>query len=380
MHPLSEPFVFRRTGLEVKNRCVLAAMTNKQSQEDGVLSQDEIAWLKARSSGGFGIVTTAAAHVHEDGKGWNGEMGVWSDEHLTGLTQLAQELRQDGSVGLVQLFHGGMRAPESLTGKQPVSASINALGAGLGESRAMEEQEILDTVQAFGKAAQRCETAGFHGVELHGAHGYLIAQFLRKRHQSPRRPLGGRWRPPTSVPERHCRGRSPTHIAHLLGGDSFVSRIDVHAVLNLRTPSKPWICVWNSTSISFMSPVGISQNRPLMAELNNLTRHGSAKRINGKLPLISTGGVWNAQEAKMLCEQGADLVGVARAGIAHPDWPTYLEDGENTPKRPPFSADELEKAALSPVFVEYMRRWDGFVVRKRPCRDSNAGSWLRRPG
>ena len=105
-----------------------------------------------------------------------------------------------------------------------------------------------------------------------------------------------------------------------------------------------------------------------------------SKRINGKLPLISTGGVWNAQEAKMLCEQGADLVGVARAGIAHPDWPTYLEDGENTPKRPPFSADELEKAARALSLWSTCGVGTGLLNRKRPCRDSNAGSWLRRPG
>lgn len=360
MHPLSEPFVFRRTGLEVKNRCVLAAMTNKQSQEDGVLSQDEIAWLKARSSGGFGIVTTAAAHVQEDGKGWNGEMGAWSDEHLPGLTQLARELRQDGSVGLVQLFHGGMRAPESLTGKQPVSASINVLGAGLGESRAMEKQEILDTVQAFGKAAQRCETAGFHGVELHGAHGYLIAQFLGKGTNRRDDRWGGdgarRQAFLSAIVEAVRQRTSPTFLVGIrlspelsscgIELEDALETLDLCLELDLDFIH---VSCWDFTKQA--SYGGIEQ--PYTAWFS--------KRINGKLPLISTGGVWNAQEAKMLCEQGADLVGVARAGIAHPDWPTYLENGENTPKRPPFSADELEKAALSPVFVEYMRRWDGFV-------------------
>ena len=126
----------------VHNRTVLAAMTNKQSHDNGVLSEDEIAWLEARSEGGFGIITTAATHVEEDGQGWEGEFGTWSDELLEGLTQLATAIHQHGGFGLAQLFHGGMRAPERLTGLQPKSASENELGHGLGQSRAMTSAEI----------------------------------------------------------------------------------------------------------------------------------------------------------------------------------------------------------------------------------------------
>ena len=91
---------------------------------------------------------------------------------------MAQAIAQHGAVGLAQLFHGGMRAPKALTGLQPMSASENDLGRGLGQSRAMTDQDIHEVVSGFGDAARRCEQAGFHGVELHGAHGYLIAHFL----------------------------------------------------------------------------------------------------------------------------------------------------------------------------------------------------------
>ena len=86
----SEPFVLPRTGIAVANRCVLAAMTNKQSHEDGSLSDEEIHWLTMRAKGGFGIVTTAAANVTETGRGWDGEMGVWGDHQLPGLTKMAE--------------------------------------------------------------------------------------------------------------------------------------------------------------------------------------------------------------------------------------------------------------------------------------------------
>ena len=77
------------TGLSVRNRTVLAAMTNKQSDEDGTLSDDEINWLLRRAEGGFGSVTTAASHVHPSGKSWEGEMGVWGDHHIPRLKELA---------------------------------------------------------------------------------------------------------------------------------------------------------------------------------------------------------------------------------------------------------------------------------------------------
>jgi len=89
------------TGASVRNRTVLAAMTNKQSEEDGTLSDDEINWLLGRAEGGFGIITTAASHVHPSGKSWEGEMGVWGDHHIDGLTRLADEIRKRDALSLV---------------------------------------------------------------------------------------------------------------------------------------------------------------------------------------------------------------------------------------------------------------------------------------
>ena len=81
-------------------------MTNKQSSEDGTLSEDEINWLLMRADGGFGIITTAATHVVPEGQGWKGEMGVWGDHHVPGLTRLATGIRERGAISLAQIFHG----------------------------------------------------------------------------------------------------------------------------------------------------------------------------------------------------------------------------------------------------------------------------------
>jgi 2,4-dienoyl-CoA reductase-like NADH-dependent reductase (Old Yellow Enzyme family) len=76
---------------------------------------------------------------------------------------------------------------------------------------------------------------------------------------------------------------------------------------------------------------------------------------------MTTGGIWTGDDAMKAVQQGGDFVGVARAGIAHPDWPRYLADGSEEPSRPPFTEESLAKASLNQTFIEYMRRWDGFV-------------------
>ena len=78
--------------------------------------------------------------------------------------------------------------------------------------------------------------------------------------------------------------------------------------------------------------------------------------------MISTGAVWSAKDAQYVIDEGADLVGVARVGIAYPDWPKYLSDISYSPEKPPFSESHLLEADLSPIFVEYMRAWKGFVI------------------
>ena len=83
----SDSFIFNRTGHKIRNRAVLAAMTNKQSHSDGTLSDSEMKWLTRRAKGGFGIITTAAAHISKDGQGWNGELGLFDDMHIDNLTK-----------------------------------------------------------------------------------------------------------------------------------------------------------------------------------------------------------------------------------------------------------------------------------------------------
>ena len=122
---LFQPMTFLH-GPAMKNRLMLAPLTNLQSHVDGTLSEDEYRWLTFRAKGGFGLTMTCAAHVQRVGQGFPGQLGIWSDDHLEGLTRLAAGIKTHDSLAVVQLHHAGMRSPREIIGQEPVCPSDNA--------------------------------------------------------------------------------------------------------------------------------------------------------------------------------------------------------------------------------------------------------------
>ncbi|MFO0475497.1 MAG: NADH:flavin oxidoreductase, partial [Alphaproteobacteria bacterium] len=173
MTSLFDPMAFQH-GPTQKNRFALAPLTNLQSHKDGTLSDDEFRWLTLRAKGGFGMTMTCASHVQAVGLGFPGQLGIFGDEHIEGLTRLATAIRAENSLAIVQLHHAGMRSPEAMIGTKPVCPSDNAeTGA-----RGLSLPEVEQLRDDFIAAAIRAEKAGFDGVELHGAHGYILCQFI----------------------------------------------------------------------------------------------------------------------------------------------------------------------------------------------------------
>ena len=350
-----------RNGLVIPNRSVLAAMTNKQSHADGTLSHEEMRFLERRAEGGFGLITTAASHVQESGQGWVGEFGVWGDHHLPGLTLLATQLKQHASKSFVQIFHGGMRAPSSITGQQASSASVNFISESEGSSRSLSTSEVEETISCFIKAAQRCEAAGFDGVELHGAHGYLIAQFLGSNTNRRGDAFGG-------DVEQRC-----TFLLHIIRGIREVVNDEFAIMVRLSPVSDEIGITMDDTKQVIellikekIDALHISCWDVFEKQENNQTITKELCSIYSKsIPIVSTGSVWSAEDAQFVLDQGAQAVGVARVALPHPDWASLVTDLTYKPKAAPFTPQELLSAGLSPTFVDYMRRWRGFVTDGR---------------
>ena len=173
MKSLNDKLAFA-SGHQMKNRFMLAPLTNTQSHEDGVLSDDEYHWLTKRAEGGFGITMSCASHVQEIGKGFPGQLGIFDDKHIDGLKKLTTEIKKHESLAIAQLHHAGMRSPEELINTQPVCPSDDiSTGA-----RSLSFEEVLELRDDFIAAAVRAKKSGYQGVEIHGAHGYILSQFL----------------------------------------------------------------------------------------------------------------------------------------------------------------------------------------------------------
>ena len=356
------PFSFSRTGKKIANRTVLAAMTNKQSYDNGIMSKEEINWLAERAKGGFGIITTAATNVSFEGKGWKGEFGVYDDMHIPNLKKLTTTIHQTNSIVLAQLFHGGVRSPQKLTGVVPVSASeLSCDESETGKCRSASEHDIDNIINNFTKAAMRCVKSGFDGIELHGAHGYLISQFLGKKTNLRQDNWGGDLEQRArflieiyesikkNVPESFIIGvRISPEIDSI--GINLNDTIELVGMLKKTDIDFIHLSCWDAFANSNTMP---QDNRTLTEIITSSYTNLPA--------IISTGGVWSSQDAQNVLEQGADLVGVGRVAIAYPHWANNISNINYNPDRPPFTTQQLKKAKLSKIFIDYMRHWNGFV-------------------
>jgi 2,4-dienoyl-CoA reductase-like NADH-dependent reductase (Old Yellow Enzyme family)/thioredoxin reductase len=167
--------------MEVKNRIVMPAMTTVFANESGAVTERLVNYFVERAKGGVGLIVTDAACIdYPQGKiGHATQLRVDHDKFIPGLNDLVKMVHRYGAKIALQLHHAGRQTTLEFTeGKQPVSASNVYDPAFNTQPRALEIEEIEVIIEKFGQGARRAKSAGFDAVEIHGAHGYLIQQFL----------------------------------------------------------------------------------------------------------------------------------------------------------------------------------------------------------
>jgi len=165
-------------GMTVKNRAVMPPMGTGYGNSDGTISDRLVAYLSMRAQGGTGLIITEVCAVTQRGKGFSREIGAWSDEFICGLSRIPAELHRFGAKAALQLHHAGRETFEAAAGAIPEAPS-DIPSVILGQPcEAMSLERIQEIIEAFARAAGRARQAGFDAVELHGAHGYLLNQFL----------------------------------------------------------------------------------------------------------------------------------------------------------------------------------------------------------
>jgi 2,4-dienoyl-CoA reductase-like NADH-dependent reductase (Old Yellow Enzyme family) len=358
---LHQPLTLR-SGVVVPNRIALAAMTNGQSLPDGSLGDDELHWLARRADGGFGMIATCAAYVARDGKAWAGELGIDRDDGVPGLTRLAARLRREGAAAYVQLFHGGVRATQTLSGEQVWSASTwREDGPSFEVPRVATEADIARVIADFAAAAQRAQRAGFDGVELHGAHGYLLTQFLSPVTNTRDDAWGG------DLPRRARLVREVLRAVRARTGPKF--SVGVRLSLEHGGHAKG-LDIDDSLQIAaWLAEDGADFIHASLWRAENNTRKYPDQHplplLRRALPkdvaIIACGNLWTHADAMTAIERGADIVALARAAIINPDWPKLVAPTWE-PRRAPVTRAELHELAVSPPFAVYLRQFKNLVA------------------
>lgn len=172
---LFEPFKIKH--LELKNRLVMAPM-GTSLPEQGEVGARLIKYYERRAKGGVGLIIVEGSYVDPIGGVFDRGLQVYDDKCIKGLSKLVKAVKAYGAKIAIQLFHPGGQISSKLTGVKPVAPSAIPKLTGGELARALEDDEIHKIISSFGEGAARCKEAGFDAIELHGAHGYLIWEFL----------------------------------------------------------------------------------------------------------------------------------------------------------------------------------------------------------
>ncbi len=362
MAKASEAVTFPICRKSAINRIALAPMTNTQSHLNGCLSADEHHWLRLRAEGGFGTIITAGAYVDEVGKSWNGQIGIHNSDTAKAFAPLIHDFSLKNTLGVLQLFHGGMRAKHDAASNLSPSGGKNSRGDVI--ARAMTTNEIRSTIAAHIDAAERAQQIGFTGVEIHAAHGYLIHQFLSTATNHRNDEWGGKTENRNRFLLSILRGiRDRCGDRFLVGvrlspeDANWFHGIDFDACLDLscklaeeESVDYLHISLWDAFKHADKYP----NDGPAICHFK--------QSLPAEVPLMTAGKIWSAEDANTIMGFGADMIALGRVAIAHPTWPRgYAEINNYDPLKPPFTKRYLNDAGLNNDFVTYMTKWKGFV-------------------
>jgi 2,4-dienoyl-CoA reductase-like NADH-dependent reductase (Old Yellow Enzyme family) len=320
----------------LRNRVVMAPMTTWAGNPDGTVSNDEIAWY-ARRVNGAGMVVTGCTHVQANGIGFTDEFAAFDDRFLPGLTRLAMVAKSGGATAVLQIFHAGNKALPALTpGGEVVSASAVPTDASpfapSVTPKALSHAEILETIAAFGHATSRAVAAGFDGIELHGAHGFLIQNFLSPRFNQRDDEWGGslegRMRFARAVVAEVKRIAAAAGRPFLIGyrispeePEEGGLRIGDALALTDRV-------IEEGVDYVHVSLGDALTTTPLDGAGDKTIAALFVERATGRVPVIAAGQIRTPDQAVQALALGLSLVAVGQGLVMNPDWVEQARDGK----------------------------------------------------
>ncbi|MFI1840367.1 NADH:flavin oxidoreductase [Streptomyces olivaceoviridis] len=343
-------------GPAMRNRFMLAPLTNQQSEHDGSASPFDQEWIRQLAQGDYALIQTAAATVEPGAKAFVRQLGIHSDEHIPGLARMAASVREGGGLSAVQLHHAGHRARPELGGVPAPASSTTVPG-----TDALTTEEVEGIRDSFIAAAVRAEKAGFDGVSVHGAFGWILSEFMSPMLNDRTDKYGGstenRARLTIEVIEGIRKACGPDfQIGWRLSVERYGLRLAelreiVTEILDRELIDYLDLALWDSAQIV---QEGEFRGKTMLSVFTDIPRKSVRVGAAGK--------VRTAQRAGQLLDEGCDFVLIGRAGILQRDFPRQVRaDPRYESPQLPVTAKYLRAGGLSERFINYMKGWQTLV-------------------
>ena len=311
--------------LRLKNRIVMAPMATQMATSDGRVTEDHIRHYIARARGGVGLIIIEHTYVLRNGKLHHGQLGLYDDEQMTRLRQLIDAVHSEGARIAIQLTHAGSRTTREIIETQPVGPWNIPVPGDREAPRPLTVAEIRGVVTAFGEAARRALEAGFDAVELHGAHGFLLGQFLspytNRRSDEYGGSREGRLRFPLEVVgevKSGLGGKIP--LFYRFGADDMIDGGLTRDEAKLIAPLLERAGV-NVIDVSG-GLGGSGQDR--FSEQGYFVPLAQAIKETAMIPVIGVGNITEPEYADAIVrERKVDLVAFGRILLSNPDFPKF---------------------------------------------------------
>lgn len=370
MAHLFTPFTLNN-GVEIKNRLVVAPMTHWASHPDGTISNDERQFIHHRAVD-FGLFITAATLVKQGGKSFAGEPEATSKRLLDSLSETAEIIKNQGAKAILQLHHGGKKWKAEINpGFEAIAPSDyikpdNDRSA-THSARAMTNGEVEEMIQAFADSAELALQAGFDGVEIHGANGYLIQQFVSGDSNTRTDKWGGDILSRTAFPlaiiqaihqMKIKNGRSDFIVGYRFSPEEpeekGLTMADTFILLD-QLVEQPLqylhISLWDFYN---KARRGADTRKTRIEQIHD--------RIGGKLPLIGVGNLLSGADIRGALATGwAEFIALGKAVMMNPNVATLLKNNQDEQITTRLDLSQPEKYGYPPILWQLQESKPSFL-------------------
>ena len=321
--------------LEIPNRAVMPPMGTSLGNPDSTVSDALMAYMKRQAQSGAGLLISEITAVHPSGIVTPTQIGSWDDKFIPGLTELAKVMHAAGSKAALQLHHAGRESFYLLQKGKAIGPSASPSLVYGKAPKEMTIEEIHEIIAAYGTAAARAQKAGFDAVEIHGAHGYLLTQFLSAISNHRTDEFGGdfsnraRFTIEVAKSIRKNVGDDYPIVLRISAEEFIKNGYTVDDVVSILPALKTaGVDVIHASIGTHGSPAGITSAPPEFETGFNVWRAEKIKKATD-MPVIAVGRFNDPRAADAVIAKGdADMVAFGRQQLCDPDYLNKAKAGQ----------------------------------------------------